>query len=290
MVPTDLTIIIPSYNTKKLLERCLISVFLSLERSKLKVAVVVIDNNSSDGSQELLREKFPKVHAILKNENLGYGKANNEAIQQGTGTILLLNSDCVVHEKAIETLYFFIKNHPHSFVGGRLLNEDLTIQKSCGPFYTLPIVFCMLFLKGDQLGITRVSPNMETKADWVSGACLMGEKSSFLDVGLFDESIFMYMEEIDFLYRARSKKYDVWFYPDATFTHTGAASSGSKKEPVVQIFRGLDYFYKKHHSPVEHGILRFLLRLKAWLAIIIYVIIGNSEMKKLYAKAIRTLS
>jgi GT2 family glycosyltransferase len=176
------------------------------------------------------------------------------------------------------------------FVGGKLFNEDGTPQQSAGPFYSLPIVAMMLFLKGDQLNITRYSPNELRQVDWVSGACLMGRKEAFLDVGLFDESIFMYMEEIDLLYRAKEKKYQVWFVPDAGFIHTGAASSGSKREPVVQIYRGLVYFYSRHFSDTKRRMLVVLLRLKAWFVIGVCGIIGKRDIKDLYAKALSVLS
>jgi len=148
----------------------------------------------------------------------------------------------------------------------------------------------MLFVKGDQLSITRYSPNAEREVDWVSGACLMGEKDAFFDVSLFDESIFMYMEEIDLLFRARKKGYTVWFCPHAEFIHTGAASSGNKREPVVQIYRGLDYFYSRHYSPIQRFFLRLLLRVKAWCVMVICGIIGKNDTKELYAKALAVLS
>ena len=100
----------------------------------------------------------------------------------------------------------------------------------------------------------------------------------------------MYMEEIDLLFRAKQKGYSVWFCPHAEFIHTGAASSGNKREPVVQIYRGLDYFYAHHYSASKRSILRMLLRVKAWFVIGICGIIGKSDIKDLYAKALAVLS
>jgi GT2 family glycosyltransferase len=287
----DLSIIIPSYNTKDLLDRCLESIFSSIKHSTYSVEVIVVDNNSTDGSVEMLNKKYEQVIKVFNKENVGYGKANNIGIKKSNGThILLLNSDCKVLNAAIETLFIFSKKHDHSFVGGKLLNEDMTPQASGGPFYSLPVVFAMLFLKGDAFHVTRSSPKNVQRMDWISGACIMAPKKIFEDVGGFDEGIFMYMEEIDLLYRAKKMGYDVWFNPEAYFVHSGAASAGHKKEPVVNIYRGLDYFYEKHYSQAQRDILKILLSLKAWCVILICGIIGNKELEDLYAKALAVLS
>lgn len=284
----DLSIIIPSFNTKKLLDRCLASIDASLKGSSLKYEVIVVDNASNDGSRELLNSKYPRVIKLFNKTNLGYGKSNNMAISKARGKyVLLLNSDIQVLDRAIEKLYEFISKRPKSFAGGKLLNENKTNQASSGPTFTIPVVLLMLFFKGDSLRLTRYSPDKVKKVDWVSGACLMGEKSAFLDVGLFDEGIFMYMEEIDLLYRAKQKGYAVFFVPEARFIHTGAASSSSRRTPVVNIYRGLVYFYKKHRSIMEVSLLVFMLRLKATLAIIIGKISRNRPLVQIYEEALK---
>lgn len=285
-----LSIIIPSFNTKELLDQCLTSIYASLNTSSVNYEVIVVDNSSTDGSVELVEKKYKRVILIKNKENLGFGKANNIAIKKSRGEyILLLNSDCMVIGNGIDELLKFAVNK-HGFVGGKLFNEDGSIQPSCGPFYTLGVVFLMLFLKGDQLHLTRFSPNKNRDVDWVSGACLMGKRVDFESVGLFNESIFMYMEEIDLLFRAKKINLPTSFCASAHFTHVGAASSKDKRDPVVQIYRGLDYFYLEHYSTSEHKILRFLLRLKAWFVIAVCGIIGKPEIRKLYAKALDTIS
>lgn len=280
-----LSIIIPSFNTKDLLDRCLASI------GKTEYEIIVVDNASHDGSVEMVEKKYSWATLIKNKENIGYGKANNLAIKKAKGEyILLLNSDCVVKDNALENLLTCAEKKNKAFFGGKLFNEDGSPQQSAGPFYTLPVVFMMLFLKGDQLHLTRSSPSKEQQVAWVSGACLLGKKESFLDIGLFDESIFMYMEEIEMLYRAKEKGYTVWFCPHAEFIHTGAASSGNKREPVVQIYRGLDYFYMLHYSSSNRWVLRAFLRIKALFVMGICGIIGKSDLKDLYAKALAVLS
>ncbi len=285
----DLSIIIPSFNTKTLLDRCLSSIRETLRGSQISYEIIIVDNASTDGTMELLNKKYPRVKKIFNNENTGYGKANNQAIREAKGTyVLLLNSDTKVMPDGIQNLLGCVKAHSRSFVGGKLYNEDGTPQASCGPDYVLPVIFAMLFLKGDSLCITRYSPRSQRSVAWVSGACLMGAKADFVDVGLFDEGIFMYMEEIDFLYRARQKGYTVLFCPSAQFIHTGAASSGTKKTPVINIFRGLRYYYRKHRSIIEQWLLEVLLLMKAHIAIGAGKVFGNNGLVDIYEQALQS--
>lgn len=284
----DLSIIIPSFNTKNLLSRCLESIYRSMKDSPVTFEVIIIDNASDDGTRTLLRDKFTRVINIFNKDNVGYGKANNQGIRKAKGDyILLLNSDIQVINGAIEYLFKFVKQKSNTFVGGKLLNEDTTPQASCGPMYTLPVIFLMLFAKGDTLGITRSSPDRVKSVGWVSGACLLGSKKAFLDIGLFDEGIFMYMEEIEFLYRARRKGYTTLFCPNACFVHTGAASSGDRKTPVLNIYKGLKYFYAKHHDGWEMSVLRILLILKALAGSLVGRMIGRKDIYTLYEEAYR---
>lgn len=283
----DLSIIIPSFNTKLLLKRCLDSIVKSLHTSSISYEILVVDNASKDGTRELLKSKYPQVKTLLNNVNTGYSKSNNQAIHKSRGAyILLLNSDTVVLKDAITGLYVFSKTHPKSFVGGTLVNENMSLQPSAGPFYTLPVVALMLFAKGDHWGMTRYCPEKTQRVDWVSGACFMGQKSSFLDAGLFDENIFMYMEDIEFLYRARKKGYLAFFFRSAEFIHTGSGSSADRRTPVVNIYRGLRYFYEKHESPRALWMLGAMLKFKALLAIQIGRIMRRKDLVQTYEEAL----
>ncbi len=283
----DVSIIIPSYNTKHLLERCLRSIIETLKRSELTYEIIVVDNASHDGTVEMLNTQFPQVIKILNKENAGYGTANNMGLHKAKGTyVLMLNSDIEALAGSVERLYAFAVSHPKSFVGGKLYNEDGSAQPSCGPMFTLGYVFLMLFCRGDKHSITRYSPNHVRHVGWVSGACLLGEKESFYGVGLFDQEIFMYMDEIEFLYRAGEKGYTVYFTPQARFIHTGAASSGNKRAPVKNIFLGLMYFYRKHSTPMELSVLKFMLTVKAGISIGIGKIFGKQDLVHTYEEAL----
>ena len=285
----EVSIIIVSYNTKQLLDDCLASVKRSLKITQTAAEVIVVDNVSVDGTKEMIRKKYPETVLIANRQNVGFGKGNNQGIRKARGEyILLLNSDTVVQGNAIGKLVAFSKTHPQAFIGPKLYNRDGTPQTSCGPFFTLPVVFAALFLRGDRNGMTRQSPDETRDVDWVSGACIIAPKKLFSDDLLFDEGIFMYMEEIDLLMRARKKGYRTIFYHEAHITHLGSGSSTNKRKgPVLNIYRGFLYLYKKHYSRFSVCLLRFLLQLKALVAIVVAVLTGNNELKSIYEEAYR---
>lgn len=286
----DLSIIVPSHNTEKLLKRCLDSIVNSLHDTDLEYEIIVIDNASTDNSRRLAG-KYQHLTLIVNRINSGYGKANNQGIARARGNyILLLNSDTQAQSDALSLLVKCAREHPRSFIGGKLLNEDGTDQTSCGRFFTIPVVILALFFKGDYLGLTRESPDRMKRVDWVSGACLIASKKSFIEVGLFDEGIFMYLDEVDLLYRANLLGYTTIFCPTARFVHTGAASSKNNRAPVANIFSGLVYFYRKHYSVQAQNALGWLLRIKAYLAIAAGKMFGKQELVNIYEKALALVS
>jgi GT2 family glycosyltransferase len=151
-------------------------------------------------------------------------------------------------------------------------------------------VFAALFLRGDYWGLTRSSPTTTTETDWVSGACIITKKKYYESLSGFDEKIFMYMDEIDLLYRAKKKGYRVFFYPEARFTHLGSASSGNRTYPILQVYRGFLYFYKKHHSAVAMFFLKGMLQLKSLIAIAIGKLTNNSYLVSTYEEATKLVS
>ena len=319
----DLSIIIVNFNTKDLLKNCLCSLIDSngfrinsnADSKKIEnYEIIIVDNNSTDKSVEFINQLTNKkvngltskrvnefnnslinnslinnkltIKLIENKKNLGFAKANNQALRRARGEyILLLNSDTEVIDDGIDKLLNFLKeNKEVDIAGGKLFNKDNTLQPSCGPFYSLPVCFFMLFLKGDKLKLTRWSPKKTSEVDWVSGACLMVKRRVFEKLS-FDENIFMYMDEIEFLYRAKKTGFKVFFYPKAKFLHLGAASSEGRKTPVLNIFRGLLYFYKKHHFGWQLFFLKLMLKIKAAGAYLFGVLSNNNYLKKTYAEA-----
>lgn len=287
-----LSIVIVSFNTKDITIRCLESIFDSNVRVPFEI--VLIDNASTDGSAHALKDyakDHPEVRFIENKDNIGFGRANNQGVKLAKGEyVFLLNSDTEVLGQSIDTLYTYYRDHEESqqFVGGKLIEKDgVTPQPSCGPFYSLPVVFGALFLRGDYWGLTRYSPTEPRMVDWVSGACIMTKKEYFEQLGGFSEDIFMYMEEIDLLYRARKKGLRTAFCPDARFIHLGSASSGGKTYPILQVYRGFLYFYRKHHGPLETLLLKNMLKLKAITAVAIGKMKGSAYLTQTYEKAFK---
>lgn len=291
----DLSIIVVSYNTRKITHQCLESLFKSFRSYKSKESpsfeIILIDNASKDDSADYLAEyaqKHKNIIFVANTTNRGFGFANNQGVKLAQGNyILLLNSDTIILKDAIHKLFSFYQKNENTkhFIGPKLFNKDMTPQPSAASFYSLPVILGALFLKGDYWGLTRYSPKILRKVDWISGACILTKKEYFEKVGGFDETIFMYMEEVDLLYRAQKVGMNTYFYPKSKIVHMGFASSNGKTAPILQVYKGFLFFYKKHHSKFALFILRFLLRLKAGLAWFLGFIINNNYLKKTYEEA-----
>lgn len=285
----DLSIIILSYNTAELTAQCLMSVLNSLDKDpSVKSEVIVWDNNSTDSSLKTLKHiEDSRVKIIACKENLGYTGGNNEAAKLAKGrSLLFLNSDTIAIEDAVPKLHnFFIHQKGFDFVGARLLNKDKSPQASSGRFYTLPVAFAALFLKGDSWGVSRWPVRKIRKVDWVSGAAFITKKETFESLSGFDNSLFMYWDEIDLLYRATQKKLVTGTYPDAAFIHLEGASSSSRTQPILKVFQGYLFFYKKHYSPLQQSLIQYMLQLKAIVSLVIGKITENNYLIETYSQA-----
>jgi len=290
----DLSIVIVSYNTKRITEDCIESISRSLTNTKIKYEIVLVDNDSHDGSAQTLQKIAQnKAHRLLyfqTGSNLGFGRGNNFGVKKANGKyILLLNTDTIILNRAIEKLYdFYIKNEKKvHFLGSKLLNYDLTPQSSAGRFFTLPVVFATLLLKGDYWGLTRSSPDKFCQVDWISGACIMTTKKHYQRLKGFDKNIFMYMEEVDLLYRAKKLELNTFFYPDSQIIHLGSASSNGKTFPILQVYKGFLFFYKKHYTVFHIFALRLILKFKALIAYFIGKIKGDQYLIRTYEQAFK---
>ena len=148
-------------------------------------------------------------------------------------------------------------------------------------------IFVALFLKGDYLNLTRYSPDIVEKVDWIMGACMLLPKDAFREVGGFDEGIFMYMEEIDWQFRAKKLGYQMYFYPEANFIHKGAGSSQDRVTPILNVFRGFLFFYKKHFPGWRLKALRIILILKSIIAIVLFTLLHKKTDKNMYIGALK---
>jgi len=288
----DLSILLVSYNTRKLTLSALESIFKSLNTVDFRYEILVFDNCSNDESVGAIKKRFKEQLVLIESKtNLGFGRANNFLAQKAKGKhLLLLNSDIEVIGNAIPELLYFFKSEKFDFVGGKLLNSNLTSQPSAGPLYTPLVALVALFFRGDYWGITRFSPQHSKQVGWISGACILTKKETYLALGGFDEKIFLYMEEIDLFKRAQTLNLRVGFCPEARFIHQGFASSGNKSRPVLNVFRGYLYYYQKHYSPLAQLYIRFLLKTKAIIGYTLGVVFRNQYLKQTYNEAYKIVN
>jgi hypothetical protein len=234
----DLSIAIVSYNTKGLLRDCLQSVYDNT--GPVDSEVFVVDNNSQDGSADMVAEEFPQAVLIRNLNNRGFAAANNQALNQAKGRYsMLLNSDTLVRPGAFEKLTAFMDKHEQAgYCGPKLLNGDSSLQPSARRF---PTPWTGTFA---MLGLDQRRPNSRhalndpahldahqpVQADWLSGACLVVRKEAMEQVGLMDESYFLYFEENDWCLRMYRKGWTGWYVPDAEVVHLGGQSVGEDKQ------------------------------------------------------------
>jgi GT2 family glycosyltransferase len=256
----DLSIVLVCWNNKDYLEPCLNSLYGAGLHSSFDV--LVVDNGSKDGSQAMLREKFPQVRIIQNDDNLGLGKASNQGIEASNGKfVLLLNNDTIVNGSSIDAMVEFLEAHPETgAVGGRLLNPDGTVQSCYYNFSTLLEEFLVAtrigeyFRKGYPSNITE----MQVKpVDWLCSACLMLRRSALDQVGLLDESYFIYGDEVDLQYRLKEAGWKISYLPDSDTIHYGGRSLDRWRRRKL-VYRGKMLFYQKHYGQLSTVLLRIL--------------------------------
>ena len=286
-----LSIVTLSYNTKDLTLKCLESVRNQYENElgKKELEIIVVDNNSLDGSPyAILNLQFPisSLQLIKNKENVGFGRGANVGAAAAKGKyILFLNSDTQVLDKGFLSMVDFLDKNPKvAILGGKLENNDGSIQRSCGKFYNLFNLFIML-LGLERLGFLRSSPNKIQKVDWVSGACMMVGHDVFKKLTGFDEKLFMYMEDMEICFRAKKLGFSTYFYPSLRLKHESLGSS-NRTFAIINIYKGILHFYATHKSYLEYIVAKTLLILKAEILILIGFLTFNSALRERYKKAI----
>lgn len=267
---TDVAIVIVSWNTKGLLRKCLQSVID--ETKKYSYEIWVVDNNSPDGSAQMVAEEFPQVKLIANATNNGFAPANNQALREATAkSYLLLNPDTVVLNGAIDKMldYLFTKN-PGAVVC-KLLNEDLTLQKSVNNFFSLwssffeNRFFAELFINMDLSGKRFMSywdHNSEREIDWAYGAVILFSREVYERVGVLDDRYYIYAEEMDFFIRLRKAGYKAIFLPDVHIIHLGRSSSRQRRgEMFIMNYKSFYLFLKLHYPFHTYYIYRFRVHL-----------------------------
>lgn len=264
----DLSIIIVNWNVRVLLTKCLNSIFSCPKGREFEV--IVIDNASEDGSIEMITQQFPQVRLILNKSNKGFAKANNQGLREMRGEFaLLLNPDTIVGEEAIDKMVEFMKeNDDVGILGPKIINPDGSLQASAFSYPTLidDIILGFrsnLFFTGKFISHYHSRfyhlPDHPFRVDWVSGACLMIRKKTIEDIGLLDERLFLFAEDLDWCLRAKNGGWKVIYFPRACIVHYGGQSTKKNLQMKIWSFYFKRfYFAKKYRGRFSMGFLKFV--------------------------------
>ncbi len=285
-----LSILSLTYNRPELTISCMESLwkYYRKEFESGEFEYIVMDNDSPDGAYEVMKKEFKKyknVHVYESGHNGGFGFGYNRAVEKAKGDyIVLLNNDSYLEDNSLSSMYEYLVNNPDiGLLGGKIKNENGTLQVSTGKFYTLWSVLEY------QLGMQRLDGFQKTAdtihpVDWLKGAFLMMKKETYQKIGGFDEKIFMYEEDVDFNYRAMKLGFSRIYYPQAHIVHRDYGSS-NRTFAIVNIYKNLPYLFKKHYSLPEYIVVRMLLKTKAAILIGVGRILGNKYLYQTYEKA-----
>ena len=266
----DLSIVIVSWNVRDLLRCCLAS--LTNGARSLAVETLVVDNASSDGSAAMVRSDFPNAILIENEENLGFTRANNQALERSTGRyVLLLNPDTEIVSDALRAMVSFMDGSPQiGVLGPQLIFADDTVQSSRRRFPDLRTLFVestvlQRFFTGSAM-LRRFyvldKPHDEVQdVDWVVGACLMARREAAQAVGLLDEQFFMYSEEMDWCNRIKQKGWRVVYLPTAKVVHLEGRSSQQSVAAQHIYFQSSKVIYARKYfgAPQAQALRLFLL-------------------------------
>jgi GT2 family glycosyltransferase len=248
----DLSIIIVSFNTKRLLKGCLTSIFKNGFKGKLEV--IVVDNASKDGSALMMTKNFKQVILIKNKENFGFAKAINQGIRKSKGKfVLLLNPDLLLKKSSLDSMVNFAKKEPSlGAIGGRLLDPDGSVQGSCFYLPTLwrAIINSKFFLKYAPQG------KKAKEVEVISGAAFLIPRKIIKEVGLLDERYFLYFEDLDYCRRIKKADLKVFYLPQAEFIHFEGASG---KTVPQQTHRWLVESSKLYHGQFKYSLITFIL-------------------------------
>jgi len=270
-----LSIIINHYRTPELLKLCVNSIKKNLD--SISHEIIVRDGEMLEDTEYLMREDFPDVEYLPETENVGFAKLVNEGIKMSQGEyILIINADIIIsNATAINVLLAYMRQYPKcGIVGPKLLNLNGSLQQSCFRFYKpLTLLYRRTLFGKTPRGKRDVSRFMYKdiiskasqpfKVDWLMGSALLVRKSAIDEVGLFDDSFFMYFEDVDWCRRFWKKGWGVVYNPDATLYHYhGQASRGKKglfdvllnKYTRIHLLSAIKYFWKYGLKIPKYGI------------------------------------
>jgi GT2 family glycosyltransferase/lipopolysaccharide/colanic/teichoic acid biosynthesis glycosyltransferase len=268
----DLSVVIVNYNVKVFLEQCLIAI--ERARGNLNIEIFVVDNASVDGSQAMVKKRFPNVRLIENIRNVGFSTANNQALKKAQGEyILILNPDTLIQEDTLLTLKKQLDEDPVlGAVGCKLLNPDGSYQINSRRSFPTPWVafsrivgLSRMFPKSHLFGkynLTYLDPDEESEVDVLSGSLMMLRRKTIEQVGSFDEDYFMYGEDIDLSYRIKKAGWKIMYTPATKAIHyKGESTKKSEFSAITRFYSTMLIFVRKHFGGRYSLALRVLLTL-----------------------------
>ncbi|MBT4516653.1 MAG: glycosyltransferase family 2 protein [Candidatus Komeilibacteria bacterium] len=285
----DISIIIVNWKVKDLLEKSLSSIFAY--QKDYQVEVLVVDNNSQDGSVAMIKEKFPQVILISLSDNIGFGAANNLAIKEAQAEyIFLLNPDTEITEDFLDRALTYLKNNPSvGIMAPRIINSDGSKQLSIRRHPDLLSQVLIMFKLKNILVNNKIlnnyllkdfDYNKEQTVDQIMGAAMLIRKSVFEKIGTFDEKFFVWFEEVDLCKRAGQASIIIKYFPSAEIVHQGGESfskSNSLKKQII-FNKSLLYYFSKH-KPIWQSLIILLLIPINIILTLIYVIFFKRKTK-----------
>lgn len=271
-----LSVIIVNFNVKYFLEQCLFSVRKAA--MGMNVEVFVIDNASTDGSREWLERTFTEITFIWNNHNYGFAKANNQALKMAGGDyILFLNPDTILPEDCFQKCIQHLANHPEAGAlgvcmldgSGRFLKESKRgFPTPMAAFFKLTGLSSLFpksaFFSHYHMG--HLDPSVNHETDVLAGAFMMVRKEVLDKTGGFDESFFMYGEDIDLSYRIQEAGYNNLYFADCPIIHFKGESTRKGTLNYVRLFYGaMAIFARKHYGGMSAGIFSFCIHLAIWI-------------------------
>ena len=252
----QVSVVIVNWKVRELLRECLLSLRASAGLRPDEMQIIVVDNHSGDGSAEMVAAEFGEVTLIANVDNIGFGRANNQALPQCTGRyILLLNPDTVVLDHAVRRMLERMDARPDvAALGCRLLNADQSLQRWTGGAFPHAWNVATHYLFLDRL-LPRAlrpaplyldyDPREDIDVDWVSGACMM-LRPSMLAGKLFDPSFYMYGEDMELCHRLKSAGHRVIYSPGASIIHyQGASMKQQHGDVLLSALKGPRQFYRQ---------------------------------------------
>lgn len=274
-----ISVVIVNYNVRDFLQQAIASLQKALRG--ISSEIFVADNASDDGSVEAIREKFPKVKIVANAQNLGFAKANNAVLlQTRSNYILLINPDTMVQEDTIRVMLEFFEEHPDAGMAGcKILNPDGSFQLACRRSFPTPSValarmtqLSKVFPKSKFFGrynLTYLSTDETYPVEAISGSFMMLRREVFEQIGGFDESYFMYGEDIDWCYRIREAGWQIYYVHSTQIIHyKGESTRRSSLDEIRTFYNAMHLFVQKHFSSsfAFLALLRFAIASVAVLA------------------------